>query len=233
MQIKLEKRQLHYFLRLGPRVGVILQQLLDGLSGPLADLTPLYLLLHYVVLNHFLQLPDIELHLLFFGRVEGRSPVQHFIHKHPQSSHVQFLVMPVTFYHFWSEVVGSPTESVPIVSLPVGPAKICNFEIAGDNKDVLWLDISVQDLGVAGMQIDHCPDDVSHQMCCLLLAEFLVFFYQVEQRFLAELHEHEDVLAVLENVVKSDDVGMPALRENPDFVEKLFSQILIPYFFVF
>lgn len=69
------------------------------------------------------------------------------------------------------------------------------------------------------MQISNCLKNLPNLPETPLLIEVLIALYEVVQIPLAgELHQHEDISLVLEDLVKGNDVRMLAFGENLDFL---------------
>lgn len=145
--------------------------------------------------------------------------MQHLIVKNPDPPKINALIVPRAKNHLWTQIVRCSAKGIPDRPLIIGPAKIGYFHLPLGNQNILRLEISVYHRRAETMQISNCLKNLPNLPETPLLIEVLIALYEVVQIPLAgELHQHEDISLVLEDLVKGNDVRMLAFGENLDFL---------------
>jgi len=86
-------------------------------------------------------------------------------------------------------------------------------------KDVLWLDVSVNNCWVSRMEIGNCLEDFfDHLFCCLLIKFPFSAYLGKELTVLSKLKDQIDILSIIEGVVQFNYVRMVKLPRYFDFI---------------
>mmetsp|Transcript_7806 Transcript_7806/g.21406 ORF Transcript_7806/g.21406 Transcript_7806/m.21406 type:complete len:285 (-) Transcript_7806:15-869(-) len=154
--------------------------------------------------------------------LKRRLPDQKFIKQHAQTPDVHTAVVPLIVHHLGWKVVQSSTERFPAGSWSVDcPAEICDFQaILQPDKDVLWLDISVDN--VLPMAIQNGLHHLLEVPSGASLRETASILEESVQLTTWRHFQHEVYPAlIMEEVVQPQNVHVSTVRLNFDFPSQL------------
>jgi hypothetical protein len=138
-------------------------------------------------------------------------------------------LVSLVLYDFWSNVSRCSTllSDHHILLHNLTHSKVTDHDLlVVIEKDVVKLDVSMQD--ASAMTVAKSIDDLLEEEVSFAFFQFSLFLHVLKEISLAcILHDHEEMLWGFEYFQQSNDVGMPDLLEDVDFLEDLCSRELI------
>lgn len=158
------------------------------------------------------------------GGRKRRSSHHHFIHEYSHGPDIQLFIVSRSINHFGTQIVRSPAKRVSDLVFVVGvaPSEIAYFHLIFDQQNILGLEIPVQDRRCFVVQVGNRGGDLGHEESDLLFSQFVVVFDEVKKcPVRGQLHDHVDVLVVIEYSLESNDVGMAAGGQDFQLIQEL------------
>lgn len=151
---------------LGREFEVVFQELRDEIFSRLRHHS------HSIVENDH-SLPYIFIDFFLLLVVERRLEIEQLVSHNPQAVQIDALVISLRIDHFRTQILDSPTDSVPFLITVNTAPKICQLDIIVlIKKDIFEFDISVHDMAVG--HVYDCVEQLLNYGCYFLLGQDLL-----------------------------------------------------------